>query len=326
MFGSPTLRAAAWVRASVSAVARTGPRRTPSVTALRPTTIASIAVAFATLTGTTHACRLDGALSHVMLSGPYAPNWLVASEVEAVGFDVAGTQGAYQRIYTRIDYVGLRHFDLGVAVPWAHVDANGTPAKAQGFGNPVFQGRYTRSAWLGGFVSASLQLELPLGSDPAIAADHGELLPQVGLVHEGQLFGAFARFGTRWSLGEHTTETPSPGDAHKQVSGGARVSHATPETHVETQWVDPHAEREVLYRAGLSMRRMRSRWTHALYLDGLHVVRGALPGEARDQWTLGVQTGYQWSWKAFVHPTFEMPLTQNARRDWRLSLTIQHLL
>ena len=258
----------------------------------------------------THACRLDHALTHVALSGPYAPNWLLESDLEAAAFDLDGTAGHYQRLTTRFEYFGLRHLDLGVSVLWASVDRRGTPSDVRSLGNPVLHARHARAPWTGGRVSAGLQLELPWGGARAVAADHTELLPQVGIAHEGELFGAFARLGLRWSVGGHANADVGDHD------------HARD----DLQLVDPHAERELLYRIGWSMHAVRSPWTHAIYVDGLRVLHGALPGDRLDQFTLGLQTGYKLSWKTFVHPGFELPLSQPARRDWRLSLTWQRLL
>lgn len=172
--------------------------------------------------------------------------------IQRVDFELPGSSGRYLQLLPRGEYRAGR-WTWGAAVPLVFLRAAGR--EESGPGNPVIFGEFRAGPALGGTWALGSQLEIPWGDDEkGLAAEHSEWLPSVSWRREGVLLEPYVRAGFRWSLSE--------GHGHAGVPLA----------------VNPHAEKEFLYRAGVAGRRRTFPWKPELYLDGQHAFGADVPG------------------------------------------------
>ena len=257
------------------------------------------------------ACRLESLLARLHTSGARPVSWLLATAFDATAFDLDGISGHYARVTTRAQYVRLQSLAVGAEVAVIQLHRNDLERPTSGLGNPLLFGLCPLPAWRGGSVELGLQLGLPLGdAADGLASDHWEVLPHVGVAHEGRRLDVLADGGVRVALGggHEDCATPTATDAPP-------LSSDTP------LFVDPHAEKELLYRFGANLHDPYSTRNIALYVDAQHVLGN--DSAISSQVALGLEAGLQLGPRYRLHPGLEVPITASKREDWSLRLEVR---
>jgi len=283
--------------------------------------------------GTAEACR---GMAHRALPwmGAQGPVLTVSGEAEHVSFDLEGVTGRYTALYPRADLFGSR-WSVGALFPVIDLRTDGFDDEL-GFGNPRIYGQATvaRSAGL----SVGLEVDLPWGMDE-VSGDHAELIPFLSVEQSGMQWGVFASLGFRAGLGSDHAHGPShhesaglrrdpghdpdvdPGHdpaghdpGHDDESGDAHHLHGSIDP------VDPHSDRELLYRVGVT-RNVRDT-SIQVYLDGQSVVKD-VPGPKQFA-AVGLEVefpglGLLWA------PGVELPLGEDRRFESAIHLGVRAL-
>lgn len=288
--------------------------------------------------GPAAACR--GMAHHVLpWMGATGPVLTVSSEVEHVTFDLDGVKGRYSSIYPRVELIGAG-WSAGALLPFVDLKRDGARDE-RGFGNPRVYGLATISRERG--LSAGVELDLPWGDDE-IAGDHAEIIPFVSIDQMGTAWGGFASVGFRASLGDGHSHAPSQlaegrpaptDDRYHDRFGLAHDDSGHPdpghddgsEDHGDghdpsgsVHPVDPHSDRELLYRVGIA--RALGASSIRGYLDGQSVLEEV--SGPRQFTTVGVELGIPalgllWS------PGIELPVGPDRRLDSSIHLGVHAL-
>lgn len=225
-----------------------------------------------------------------------APGWRLSLQVRHAGFDVAGVSGHFTQATPRAEYRAARWW-AGAGLPVTRLEAMDETRTA--LSNPILfaEGRPEwRRDWKPAF---GLQIELPFGDhEHGIASEHAEFVPYASLVRSfGHPF-LLATAGFRAAVGGHEHDAMHP------------------------LLVNPHEDKEFLYRLGGG-----SHWRHnALmvqgYLDGQRVLSDE-EGE-KGFLSAGLQAVGRLSDDFDMTGTVEVPVTTPSRVEWLLSLGVTY--
>jgi hypothetical protein len=255
--------------------------------------------------------------------GAHGPVLTVSSEAEHVTFDLVGVTGRFIALYPRAELFGSR-WSVGALLPVVDLRAEHFEDE-RGFGNPRVYGQAMVARSPG--LSVGLEVDVPLGSD-GIAGDHTELIPFVSIEESGTMWGAFASLGYRASLEGNHDHSPSqdasarplrdPGHDPGHDDGSAHDDSVHPLESVHP--VDPHSDRELLYRVGVT-RNVRASSIHA-HLEGQTLLQD-VPGPKQFA-AVGLEVempafGLLWA------PGVELPLGSNRRFDSAIHLGVRAL-
>lgn len=276
-------------------------------------------------------CRLDhfriARLSAGEVSRPYG----LTVGAERTAFTLGEIHGDYTRWSARLELeLGARTLataDMSLVA----LHRSDRPQTISGAGNPVVGLSHSRDLWNGGQLSLGLQTELPAGTrGQGLAGDHLEVMPHLGLSHLGRNAAIHVDTGIRVSLGGGD-DLPPPTLDHlghataptARPAGSALHSRHPARAEEVPLLVDPHAEREWVYRLGVSVYRRDRTLSAAAFLDGTHILehshREDIISLAHKELVSGVEVGYEWS-GIYIAPSIAVPLHQNGRFDTRLRL------
>jgi hypothetical protein len=292
------------------------------------------------LAGPAKACR--GMAHHVLpwmdLTGPLLT---FSSEMEHVTFDLDGATGSYTAIYPRVELI-WSNWSVGALVPLVDLRKDGF-AGEQGVGNPRVYGQATLWEPLG--LRAGVELDLPWG-ESEVAGDHAEIIPFFSIDRMGTTWGAFASVGYRASLGsghahaalsqhgERAANVTKHGDPEHEAAFHADPGHDDPghddgsgdhdreQSHDSGSIhpVDPHSERELLYRAGVARN-----WGDSsirAFVEGQSVLED-IPGP-RQFTAVGLELGIPAFGLLWV-PGVEVPIGPDRRLDSSVRLGVHAL-
>jgi hypothetical protein len=194
--------------------------------------------------------RAGCGLEYCPFPGAETP-WEAEASVRSARFDWEGRSGSYLQTQVR----GLRRGPLwssGALLSLVSLDEGGR--RNTGLGSPLlFIERRLSSSFVSG-----LQAELPGGNHRmGVASEHAELLPYLSYHRMPEPFYHSALLGFRFS-----TDT---GHAHAPAAGRPLL-------------VNPHDDKEVLYRLALGWRLEGSSVKNEFFLDGAHALSSTAPG------------------------------------------------
>jgi hypothetical protein len=171
--------------------------------------------------------------------------------------------------------------------------------------------RRLSATWSG---EIGMQAELPIGDqDHGLAGDHIMLLPWIGARKEiGTSWHVAGMLGTSRALEqEHETSAPLAKVAHNGVDHGDGTS--TPVI------VNPHADREVQWRAASGWTRGRST------LEGFALAQHDVTGEAGPDFYL--RAGASWEWMlghmSALQLIADVPVTAARRNEAEVGLALR---
>ncbi|HEX2612590.1 MAG TPA: hypothetical protein VHO02_03240 [Fibrobacteria bacterium] len=231
-----------------------------------------------------------------------------------VAYDIAGNEGSYlvtaPRLFVR--YWGVA---LGAEIPFTRLQA-GTETTS-GLSNPILMAQYARrfsATWSG---EVGMQVELPVGDEKdGLAGDHLMLLPWVG---------ARKDLGTRWYVSGMLGASRAIETKHEDedVASLAKVAHEGHE-HGESATatpviVNPHADREIQWRAATGWTRGRST------LEGFTLAQHDVTGEAGPDFYL--RAGASWEWAignmSALQLIGDLPVTAARRNEAEIGLALR---
>ena len=150
-------------------------------------------------------------------------------------------------------------------------------------------------------LSTGMQIEFPTGDEEhGIADDHTAYLPCVSVSRHFSDLLLFGTLGYRGSSGES--------------------DHQAVDHDVETSFINPHSDSEIVYRVGLRSRLFDGSWNLEGLVDGQHVtdpdedVKGSISAEIRSEFAMTDRIG----WSIFG----DFPLSSPERFDWRAGVGI----
>lgn len=246
-----------------------------------------------------------------------------------VAFDAgeeSGGSGSYTTLSPRVLFRPHYHWTFGVEVPVTRLQSAGE--SYTGLSNPLVTALYARRlshAWSG---EAGLQLEVPAGnSDHGLADDHYMVLPWIGLRRDIGPEGAWQASGlVGYSVGINefgpnddgqTTvldKVAAPGPLAKTAHNG--VDHGDGTLPV----VNPHGDRELQWRAGLT--RLFARSAAETFLTGQADVSYGISHPM-----YYARAGLSWEYR--VAPRFtaqltgDVPLTTQRRSEGALGVGVR---
>ncbi|MGQ0643866.1 MAG: hypothetical protein ACT4O3_00015 [Elusimicrobiota bacterium] len=223
---------------------------------------------------------------------PSGGGWRWDASASQTSFERRGVSGHYSSVTPRVEYRARHGWASGAYWPVIFLD-DGKHRKT-GMGNPVLYGERRALP----FLRWGTQLELPLGDDKhGIAAEHGELLPYAGADAAAGSWNFSTRTGYRFSLS-------NSGRGH----GSGDHDHGV-------LLVNPHEDREFVYRTGAERFWAPKDFRTGFYLDGQHALDGDSDGTGFLTGAFEVSLPFhrRLAWTLFL----ERPLTRPERFSWR---------
>lgn len=229
-----------------------------------------------------------------------------------VAYDIAGSAGSYVVTAPRLF---VRHWGVafGAEVPFTRLQ--GDSGTALGLSNPILMLQYARrlsSTWS---AEVGLQLELPFGDQSdGLAGDHTMLLPWIGVRKDlGAAWYFAGMLGYSRALEKEaasSSETPLAKVAHE---GHDHEGNAVPVV------VNPHADREVQWRAATGWTRGRST------LEGFGLGQTDMTGNPGPKVYLRAGASWEWTLGRFSALQFiaDAPVTAARRNEAELGLTLR---
>ncbi len=194
-----------------------------------------------------------------------------------------------------------------------------------GLGNPIFfaQGRITASEK--SFLDAGVQFEAPWGdSEEGLADDHAMLVPYVSSQWGGSLVELDGSVGYRFVVYEDTPDEVSDAAAgsRSDLEGTRAIQfHAGHDHGVAETVVDPHTDREMLWRLRTSSGRPLWRITPSLLLDGQVVVGEAVGGSSFTN--AGLEVRVRMTRAIALESAAVWPISDARRYDRRLAIALR---
>lgn len=261
-------------------------------------------------------CGLEGCPRE---GSPEGSRWRVRGAVEArrTAFTYLRIDGDYLEIVPRVEVVE-GGWQAGVLAPL--VTLHFLEDTRTGAGNPVFFGQLRVSARPTHDLYVGMQGEAPWGdTEHGLADDHAMLVPYARSELRTRPLTLATSLGYRFTVFE--SEASSAGalapDLAASVASTSRIAFHAGHSHAAPTLVDPHEDRELLWRALVTTARPFLRVTPALSLDGQHVVRGTEDERTFLQGGLGLRVAASRMMSIETQAAF--PLTSAKRFDWRLS-------
>lgn len=243
------------------------------------------------------ACGLQGCPS---ISETETKNRLVIdNQLTFTKFNLEHRKGDYVMFTPHIHYYGWSRFVVGGFASLVNLD-DGHETNT-GFGNPVIYGEYVFSERDSVKLSAGTQIEFPLGDDDkGIAGDHTAVLPYLGYRQPLKRIGLFSQVGYRHSFSDSS-------DGH---AGGGHTPLL----------VNPHGDKEFVYRAGVEKMADKSGLFGRLNIDGQHVIDG--DDEGKGFLTANGYVGSRVGDQTRVGLLVELPVSNPRRFDSRVGLNL----
>ena len=262
-------------------------------------------------------CGLENCPAGVDDTSVESVRWSASVEVRQTETDYLEIPVSYSQYVPRVDLRGT-WWRVGAVAPI--VTLRFLEQTQTGFGNPLFilQGRVvTRPAYK---LDAGLQIEAPWGdTEDGLADDHTMLVPYVNAEWPTYLVDVDVSVGYRFVVlesGEASQASSAASHFGRTVQFHSGHYHGVAETVI-----DPHTDREVLWRAEVSSARPLWRVTPSLLLDAQHVV-GDEPGE---DFFLngGVELRVRVSNSIAIEGMGFWPMTTASRYDRRVALSLR---
>lgn len=238
-----------------------------------------------------------------------------------VAFDIDGNEGSYVITAPR---VFARHagFTLGAEAPLTRL--HNRSETATGFSNPVLMAQYARrlsTTWSG---EIGLQVELPYGDqDKGLAGDHVMLLPWIGARKDlGTSWYAAGMLGVSRAFGGHHGETGAPLAKAAEVAKVTHEGHEHEDGSTTPVLVNPHADREIQWRAATGWTRGRST------LEGFTLAQHDITGEESASGSgFYLRTGASWEWAlgrvSALQLIADVPVTAARRNEVEIGLALR---
>jgi|GEM_PF-4242762 len=239
-------------------------------------------------------CNLAGCPSGLRTEGVQRRH-IVDQTIGYITFDINHHNGNYLQYEPRYEFRGINRVVVGGFASLIALD-DGHDSHS-GLGNPVLFGEVVVKNSTDDQLSFGSQLELALGDDEnGLAAEHMEIVPYLSYSNSAGSIDWMGSTGYRHSL--------ESGDRHESA------------IHSEL-FVNPHADKEYLYRLHARFPKIRGSMSPDFVLDGQH----ALDGEDDGKGFLSIGAGLSFSagtgWT--FSPKVEIPVTTPRRFDSKLS-------
>lgn len=228
--------------------------------------------------------------------------WVFKLPVNHVNYTLEGAEGHYTQALAIAHYQGWPRWVVGGMAPFASVsqEGQGHPERNSGLGNPLVFAEYKVLSSPVETLALGSQFEIPWGDDEhGIAAEHAEWVPYIS-ARRGDFYG---RVGFRYALTSgHGHDAPAPG--HSVLV------------------VNPHEDKEFLYRVGWWGENPAWAVVPEAFLDGQHALDGEEnKGKGYLTGGLGLSRDFAEGWS--VGLTSEMPLVKPKRLDQRLGVRVE---
>jgi hypothetical protein len=231
-------------------------------------------------------------------------------------FDLEGVQGNYSSYVSRLELT-RNGWILGATATIVTLRRSGETHT--GAGNPLLFAQrrvLTRSEHR---LHVGLQYEVPWGETrDGIASDHHELLPYARWALSAGRAGAELTLGYRFSIGESGGGATGSPSLAPIARGSGIALHAGHDHATAVDYVDPHAEREVVWRAAVTG--PGTRLAPALGVEGRHVVSA---GEDLLLLTADLRVSVPLARRFSVEAMGTVPLTDARRYDWNTELGLR---
>jgi hypothetical protein len=237
--------------------------------------------------------------------------WAVGLSWRMVTFKQAGREVGFQQGTTRLEWRPSRRFILGGDLP---VSAPLTASKhAYGFSNPLVFAEAALLMGEGARLSIGSQLELPYGDiSEGFASNHVMGVPYAVV---GRSIGAFS-LSTRlgWSTAIPYRASKAAAQSRYDNPFGtsaqsARVAHLEPVSAGTATFIEPHSDRDLLFRIEGSLKFRVA--TAALSLNGAHAMEPEFAPENAVSFGASVEVPFGEGFS--IRPEVRFPLMRPAR-------------
>lgn len=218
--------------------------------------------------------------------------WRAEVKAFRVAYDLDGFSGSYLQTAVTVGREG-RSWRLGGTASLVSNSPDAGHHKT-GLGNPVLKVEHVRGPWAAGLLA-----EIPWGDDAnGLAGDHAAAVPYAAWRPSRGAWRADLRAGYSHSLTEgHGAHAAAGGHSHVLV-------------------VNPHADREIVYRSAVMNH--RERVSAEAFLDGHHALKGESDGKGFLTAGLAIDALFGKGFSAGIWG--EVPLTRPRRMESRVGL------
>lgn len=224
---------------------------------------------------------------------------IVDNQLTFTKFNLDDRQGDYAMFTPHIHYYGLPRFVIGGFASVINLD-DGHETNTS-FGNPVVYGEYVVPDRRPAKLSVGTQVEFPLGDDDkGMAGDHTAVLPYLSYHQSLDDFSLLTQAGYKHSFSDN--------------SGGHAGGAHTP------LLVNPHGDKEFVYRAGVKKLADKSSFFGRIGINGQHVIEGE--DEGKGFLTAGGNVGSRLGEQTRIGLLIELPVTNPRRFDSRVGLNL----
>jgi hypothetical protein len=237
----------------------------------------------------------------------------VAVAARHTEFDWLSTRGDHTRYNLRLDYRARDRVWLRGAVSRATVHV---PDKQRsGFTNPLLVTQFALLQRERSLAAVGVQWEVPI--DSPVAADHHEFLAYSLFDWMPEGTGIEVAAGYRFSADGDDDEHDAQPAAAPSTPRSTIALHANHDGPDYAAFVNPHEEREIMWRTGTA-RPLPWRWLPlTAAVEGQHPVDGGAFVTGELGALVDVGRGYR------LAPSISGPLSSDRRYDWFLALEVR---
>lgn len=241
-------------------------------------------------------------------------------DVQQTSFDYLRIDGDYTEVMARAAFAAGRFRFVAVA---PYVTLRFLDTTRSGAGNPVFTGEANVLQAGGGALALGLQYESPLGdSEHSLADDHTMFMPYVRADSRFRGVDLTASVGYRFSAFEPDAETA--GDAAAAPPGRldlARIQFHAGHAHGIPVLVNPHDDREILWRAEAASVRPFAGVVPAAHMAAEHVLGDA--SDASFYLVGGPALRVPLAGPVALETSASIPMGGGSRYHWRLDAALR---
>ncbi len=231
-------------------------------------------------------------------------------------FTVGDTEGHYVESLLRAEYRRFEHWVFAASLPIVHLMVDDDNRTGLGNGVILTEWQFPLAASLSASLGA--QVELPIGDfDAGIASDHVEALPYGRITMARGRIRAGADLGFRFAVASDEEEAE---DSLEYPLIGFLRPHTPADGDGNVLYVNPHEERELLYRAMVGYTFMDDVLAPAAFVHGQRVLSG--DSETKTYVNGGFQLRCRLNQQLELMLLGEVPLTSPGRIDWRTGMGV----
>lgn len=246
-----------------------------------------------------------------IISQPQHPDkWAVGLSWRMVSFKKEGKKIGFQQVTTRLEWRPSPRFILGSDLP---ITLPLTDSKyLYGFSNPLVFAEAVVPYESETRLAFGSQFELPYGGiSKGFATNHLMAMPYAVV---SRFFGAISLstrlgWGTSIPYRAPKPSTPSSNTALGTTAISSRVAHVHQLPEGATAFVEPHSNRDLLYRIAVAYKAPMA--TTEIQISGAHAFEAGF--SPQNAFSTGLSVAFRYNDHLTVLPELRLPLTQPAR-------------